>query len=260
MRAMELVEDRLARPVPKPPSPPVRCAGRRPGPARRASGATSAGTSRLLVPGACRAGTLAAMGADASWLKDHIRDVADFPRPGIGFKDLTPLLGHAGALRFSVDALVGHFSSSQVDKVVGIEARGFIVAAPVAYCLRAGFVPVRKPGKLPWRVESRRYSLEYGSDCLEVHADALAPGDSVLVVDDVLATGGTAAAAVGLVERLGAEVVGLGVVAELVGLGGRQRLADHRVVSLISYETINDHTVLAVSPGHAAHTVPAAGR
>lgn len=188
------------------------------------------------------------MGADASWLKGHIRDVADFPRPGIGFKDLTPLLADAAALRFSVDTLVDHFAASQVDKVVGIEARGFIMAAPVAYCLGAGFVPVRKAGKLPWRVESRQYALEYGSDCLEVHSDALVPGDSVLVVDDVLATGGTAAAAVALVERLGAQVVGLGVIAELAGLGGRQRLADHVVVSLISYESIDSQTVLATAP------------
>lgn len=191
------------------------------------------------------------MGYDAVWLKDHIRDVADFPRPGVVFKDLTPLLADAAALRFSIDTLAGHFADSQVDKVVGIEARGFIVATPVAYCLGAGFVPVRKAGKLPWRVESRQYALEYGTDCLEVHADAVAPGDSVLVVDDVLATGGTAAAAIGLVERLGAKVVGLGVIAELVGLGGGARLGDHRVASLIGYETA------VAAPGRVNQGAPA---
>ncbi len=192
------------------------------------------------------------MGADASWLKGRIRDVADFPRPGVVFKDLTPLLADAEALRFAVDSLVGQFADHRVDKVVGIEARGFIVATPVAYCLGAGFVPIRKAGKLPWRVESRQYALEYGTDCLEVHADSLAAGDAVLVVDDVLATGGTAAAAVGLVELLGAEVIGLGVIAELVGLDGRRRLPGHRVVSLVSYEA-----ALAGAPG-ANRSGPAA--
>ncbi|MEO7443290.1 MAG: adenine phosphoribosyltransferase, partial [Acidimicrobiales bacterium] len=160
------------------------------------------------------------MANDAGWLKDHIRDVPDFPRAGIVFKDLTPMLASGEALRCCVDALVNHLDGRRVDAVVGVEARGFILAAPVAYCLGAGFVPVRKPGKLPGRVESEAYALEYGTDALEIHADALVPGSRVMVVDDVLATGGTAAATVTLVERLGAEVVALGFVLELGFLGG----------------------------------------
>ncbi|MEO7442261.1 MAG: adenine phosphoribosyltransferase, partial [Acidimicrobiales bacterium] len=162
--------------------------------------------------------------------------VPDFPRAGIVFKDLTPLLASAEALRCCVDALVDHLDGRRVDAVVGVEARGFILAAPVAYRLGAGFVPVRKPGKLPWRVESEAYALEYGTDALEIHADALVPGSRVMVVDDVLATGGTAAATVTLVERLGAEVVALGFVLELGFLGGRSRLEGRDVISLLAYE------------------------
>ena len=173
--------------------------------------------------------------ADAGWLKGRIRDVADFPSPGIVFKDLAPLLGDAEALRFTVDALAEAFAGRRVDKVVGVEARGFIVAAPVAYRLGAGFVPVRKPGKLPWRTEAEEYALEYGVDRLEVHADALAPGDHVLVVDDVIATGGTAQAAVALVERLGGTVAGIGFVVELTFLSGREKLEGYDIVSLVTY-------------------------
>ncbi len=172
----------------------------------------------------------------AAWLKEHIRDIADFPKAGVVFKDLTPLLADADAFRFTTDALVEHFADVSVDKVVGIEARGFIVAAPLASRLGAGFVPVRKIGKLPWEVEKEEYALEYGSDVLEVHHDAIAPGERVLVVDDVLATGGTAAATVRLVEKLGGEVVGLGFIVELAFLGGRSRLDGRRVASLITYE------------------------
>jgi adenine phosphoribosyltransferase len=174
--------------------------------------------------------------ADADWLKGRIRDVADFPTPGILFRDLTPLLGDAEALRFAVDTLADTFASRRVDKVVGIEARGFIVAAPVAYRLGAGLVPVRKRGKLPWRIEAEEYVLEYGVDRLEIHADAVAPGDSVLIVDDVIATGGTARATARLVERLGGTVAGLGFLVELTFLAGREKLEGFDVVSLVTYE------------------------
>ncbi len=174
--------------------------------------------------------------ADAGWLKGRIRDVADFPSPGVVFRDLTPLLGDVEALRFTVDALADAFAGRRIDKVVGVEARGFILAAPVAYRLGAGFVPVRKPGKLPWRTEAEEYALEYGVDRVEVHADAVAPGDQVLVVDDVIATGGTARATVRLVERLGGKVVGLGFAVELMFLAGREKLEGYEIVSLVTYE------------------------
>ncbi|MDQ6798397.1 MAG: adenine phosphoribosyltransferase [Actinomycetota bacterium] len=172
---------------------------------------------------------------DAGSLADHIRAVPDFPRPGIVFRDITPLLAEPAVFRTVIDALVDHVGDRRVDKVVAIEARGFIVAAPLAYALGAGFVPVRKAGKLPRRVEREEYSLEYGHDCLEIHADAVAPGESVLIVDDVLATGGTAAATVTLVEKLGAEVVGLAFVIELDALEGRLRLDGRDAHSLLHY-------------------------
>jgi adenine phosphoribosyltransferase len=172
---------------------------------------------------------------DARGLEDHVRDVADFPRPGILFKDITPLLGHAEAFRHTVDTIAGHFAGHRVDKVLGVEARGFIVAAPVAYRFGAGFVPVRKPGKLPWDTEAEAYELEYGTDRLEMHRDAVAGGDRVLVVDDVIATGGTACAAIRLVEKLGASVVGLAFVIELAFLGGRDKLEGYEAMSLITY-------------------------
>jgi len=172
----------------------------------------------------------------AAWLKDHIRDIPDFPKPGVVFKDITPLLADVDAFRFTVDALADHFSGKRVDKVLGIEARGFIIAAPVAYRFGCGFVPVRKAGKLPWDVEKQEYVLEYGTDLLEIHRDAVAPGERALIVDDVLATGGTAGAAVRLVERLGGEVAGLGFVIELGFLQGRGKLDGRDVVSLIEYQ------------------------
>ena len=174
--------------------------------------------------------------ADADWLKGRIRDVPDFPTPGILFRDLTPLLGDPEALRFAVDTLADLYAGRRVDKVVGIEARGFILAAPVAYRLGAGLVPVRKPGKLPWRTESEQYVLEYGTDRLEIHGDALEPGDSVLIVDDVIATGGTARATARLVERLGGTVAGLVFVVELTFLAGREKLEGYDVVSLVTYD------------------------
>ncbi len=172
---------------------------------------------------------------DAGSLADHIRAVPDFPRPGIVFRDITPLLAEPTVFRTVIDALVDHVGDRRVDKVVAVEARGFIVAAPLAYALGAGFVPVRKAGKLPRRVEREEYSLEYGHDCLEIHADAVAPGESVLIVDDVLATGGTAAATVTLVEKLGAEVAGLAFVIELDALEGRLRLDGRDAHSLLHY-------------------------
>ena len=172
---------------------------------------------------------------DPGWLRDHVRDIADFPRPGVVFKDITPLLGDVDAFRFAVDAIADHFAGERIDKVLGIEARGFILAAPVAYRTGAGFIPVRKPSKLPWLVESREYELEYGFDALEIHRDAVGPGDQVLIVDDVIATGGTAAAAAHLVELLGGSVVGLGFVIELRFLGGRGKLEGYDIVSLIEY-------------------------
>ena len=174
--------------------------------------------------------------ADAAWLKERIRDIPDFPQPGVVFKDITPMLADPEALRFAVDAIAERFAGSRVDKVLGIEARGFILAAPIAYRLGAGFVPVRKAGKLPWQVEREEYELEYGSDLLEVHQDALGRGDRVLIVDDVIATGGTARATVGLAERLGGSVVGLGVAIELSFLHGRDRLGEHELVSLLTYD------------------------
>ncbi len=170
------------------------------------------------------------MSGDHDWLKDYIRDVPDFPQAGVVFKDLTPLLAHPQAFASAVRAIAGPFEVAGITKVVGIEARGFIVAAPVAVTLGAGFVPVRKKGKLPWRTEVASYDLEYGSDTLEIHDDAITSGDRVLVVDDVIATGGTAAATVELVRRLGGDVVGLGFLVELAFLGGRRRLVDGHIV------------------------------
>ena len=167
-------------------------------------------------------------------LRARVRDVPDFPEPGVVFKDITPLLADRVAFGGVVDALVDHHGRGTVDKVVGIEARGFILAAPVAYHFGAGFVPVRKQGKLPAATYQAAYALEYGSATLEVHTDAFEPGDRVLVVDDVLATGGTAAAAIDLVERAGAEVVGFSVLIELAFLAGRDRLPGRDVHALLT--------------------------
>ncbi len=176
------------------------------------------------------------MAQDAAWLKEHIRDVPDFPKPGVMFKDITPLLADKKAFTAVVDELSERFAGRPVDKVLGIEARGFIIAAPIAYRLGAGFVPVRKAGKLPWEIEKEEYALEYGNDLLEIHRDAVQPGERALLIDDVMATGGTAAATIRLVEKLGGEIVGLGFVIELAFLGGRARLAGHEAVSLLTYE------------------------
>ncbi len=172
---------------------------------------------------------------DQAFLRAHVRDVVDYPRSGIVFKDITPLLGAPDAFRATVDALAEPYAGIRVDKVIGIEARGFVFAAPVSYGLHAGFVPVRKPGKLPWQIERQEYELEYGTDLLEIHRDAIEPGEQVLVVDDVIATGGTAVATATLVERLGGVVVGFAFVLELGFLHGRDKLGGYEVHSLVTY-------------------------
>ena len=161
----------------------------------------------------------------------HVRDVPDYPKPGVVFKDITPLLGDSDAFGDVVEAMAATFGP--VDKVVGIEARGFIFAAPVAYEIRAGFVPVRKKGKLPSAIFAQEYDLEYGSATLEVHQDAFEPRERVLIVDDVLATGGTARATASLIHRAGAHVVGIAVLMELSFLKGREAVPDLEVRSLL---------------------------
>lgn len=168
-------------------------------------------------------------------IESHIRDIPDFPSPGVVFKDITPLLADGPALRSCIESMSTPFSGDGIDKVIGVEARGFILAAPVAATLGVGFVPVRKPGKLPWEIEHQEYALEYGTDRLEIHRDAVAPGERVLIVDDVMATGGTAAAAASLVERLGGEVVGLSFLIELAFLNGRNLLPGRRISTVLTY-------------------------
>ena len=170
----------------------------------------------------------------AQLLRDRVRDVADYPKPGIVFKDISPLLADHVAFAGAVDAIVAQHGRGEIDKVVGIEARGFIIAAPVAYHFGAGFVPVRKKGKLPGPTYDASYQLEYGEAVLEVHQDAFEPGDRVLIVDDVLATGGTVAATAGLIRRAGADVRGVSVLLELSFLGGRDKLADLELHALLT--------------------------
>jgi adenine phosphoribosyltransferase len=169
-------------------------------------------------------------------LRDFVRDIPDFPKPGIVFKDITPLLGDAAAFALAIDGLALPFEAASIDRVLGVEARGFITAAPVAYLLDAGFVPVRKAGKLPHQIEAEEYELEYGTDLLEIHRDAVRPEERVVIVDDVLATGGTAAATARLVERLGGQVVGFAFLIELAFLDGRSKLPGYDVESLITYD------------------------
>ena len=169
-------------------------------------------------------------------LTRYIRDVPDFPKKGIVFKDITPLLRDKDALQYALNSLAERFKDCGISQVVGIESRGYIFAPAIALRLRAGFVPVRKPGKLPWRTVAVEYDLEYGKDRLEIHVDAVKPGEKVLIVDDLLATGGTASAACRLVESLKGIVVGSGFLVELAFLEGRSRLPnDMDVVSLIQY-------------------------
>ncbi len=169
-------------------------------------------------------------------LKKLIREVPDWPKPGIMFYDLTTLLKDKKGFRTLIDKLCEHYANKKVDVVVGIEARGFIFAPALAYRLNAGFVPVRKPKKLPWKTAQVTYELEYGTDSLEVHQDAVRPGQRVLVCDDLLATGGTAAATVKLVRQLGGEVIGVGFAVELSSLNGRAKLPGLDVFSLIQYD------------------------
>lgn len=168
-------------------------------------------------------------------LKSLIREVPDFPKPGINFYDITTLLKDPGGFRETVEALSEHYRRTSVDVVIGIEARGYFFAPAMALALGAGFVPVRKPKKLPCAVRSIDYQLEYGTDQLEIHADAIEAGQNVLIIDDVLATGGTASAVAGLVGMLGGKVAGLGFVIELEFLNGRSKLASHDVFSLLQY-------------------------
>jgi adenine phosphoribosyltransferase len=173
---------------------------------------------------------------DVPRLKDLIRDIPDFPKAGVVFKDITPLLADPEGFFLVVENIARRYEGQGIRKVVGIEARGFIIAAPVAHRLGAGFVPVRKVGKLPWDVEAEAYELEYGTGLLEAHCDAVAVEEKVLVVDDVLATGGTAAATVRLIERLGGTVAGLAFVIELGFLNGRRQLPGRDILSLLRYE------------------------
>ena len=172
-------------------------------------------------------------GMDA--LRSAIRDVPDFPKKGVVFKDITPLLADADLLRRAVDAFVARWRDRGITKIVGIESRGFLFAAPLAYALGAGLTIVRKPGKLPWRTVRQVYDLEYGQDSLEMHLDAVGPGERVLVVDDVLATGGTADATGRLVSRQGGTLVGFSFLVELGFLDGARRLGSERVHSLLKY-------------------------
>ncbi|HWB53327.1 MAG TPA: adenine phosphoribosyltransferase [Tepidisphaeraceae bacterium] len=165
-----------------------------------------------------------------------IRDIPDFPKPGILFRDITPLLADPSGLALSIELLANPFRGKQIDLVVGAESRGFIFGTAVACCLSAGFVLVRKPGKLPHKKVSMTYDLEYGKDTLEMHADAIVKGQRVLIVDDVLATGGTMKACCDLVEKLGGKIAGVAVLIELTSLHGRDKLTNHELHSVIQYE------------------------
>ncbi len=169
-------------------------------------------------------------------LRQFIRDIPDFPKPGILFRDITPLLASPKAFRHAIRELANHYRDRNVDSVVAAEARGFIFAAPLALELEVAFVPVRKAGKLPADTHAFHYQLEYGSDTLEMHTDGLCEGENVLVVDDLLATGGTVDACCKLVEQAGAQVVGCAFLIELAGLGGARRIAPREVFRLITYD------------------------
>ena len=171
-------------------------------------------------------------------IKSVIRTIPDYPKPGIMFRDVTTLLGNARAFRTTVDQLVQPYAGMQIDKVAGIEARGFILAGAVAHQLSVGFVPVRKKGKLPWKTIAQTYDLEYGTDTVEIHEDAVQKGENVLLVDDLIATGGTAEAAIKLIERAGGNVVGCSFIIDLPELKGRRRLEKmgKKVLSLVEFE------------------------
>ncbi len=168
-------------------------------------------------------------------LRDKIRNIPDFPKQGIQFKDITPLVKDPTTLRMAVNQLMSPFLGEKITAVAGMEARGFIFGSLVAWELGVGFVPLRKPGKLPYDIESASYNLEYGSNALEIHVDALTEHDRVLLIDDLIATGGTVAASCELIERLGAEVIACAFVVELDALKGRDKISNHRVHSLIHY-------------------------
>jgi adenine phosphoribosyltransferase len=170
-------------------------------------------------------------------LKSTIRSVPDFPKKGILFRDITTLLKEPGAFREAVDLLTARYENMGITKVVSVESRGFILGAPLAYTLGAGFVPARKPGKLPAPALREEYALEYGTDAVEIHRDAIRAGDRVLVLDDLLATGGTILATCALVERLGGTIAGLAFLIELSFLGARKKLTNYEVFSLITYES-----------------------
>lgn len=175
--------------------------------------------------------------ADAAFdLTKYIRDIPDFPKPGILFKDITPLLANPAAFKEAIRRMADHYRGRKIDAVVAAEARGFIFAAPLALELGAGFVPIRKPGKLPFDTHAFHYELEYGSDTLEIHIDGVTPGQNVLMVDDLLATGGTIAACCNLVEKLGAKVAGCCFLIDLAFLNGAKKIAPREVFSLIRYE------------------------
>ncbi len=168
-------------------------------------------------------------------LEDFIRDVQDFPQQGVLFKDITPLLQDGSAFHASIDRLAAHYAGAGIQTVVGVESRGFIFGAPLAYQLNCGFVPVRKFGKLPNETVSVEYALEYGTNVVEIHKDAIKPGERVLIVDDLLATGGTVSASIELVEKLGGHIAGIAFLVELTFLKGREHLKGHDVFALIKY-------------------------
>ena len=168
-------------------------------------------------------------------LKKAIREIENFPKEGINFKDITTLMQDGETFKYTIDAFINELKDKNVDVIVGPEARGFLMGTPVAYGLGVGFVPVRKPGKLPREVVKYSYDLEYGSNTLEIHADAIKPGQKVVIIDDLLATGGTVEATCKMVEKLGGEVVGICFLIELVDLKGREKLKDYDVYSVIQY-------------------------
>jgi adenine phosphoribosyltransferase len=168
-------------------------------------------------------------------LKEHIRNIPDFPKKGILFRDITTLLKDKQAFKSAIDTLVKKYKSKKIDKVVAVEARGFILGGAIAHCLGAGFVPVRKKGKLPWKTNSITYDLEYGTDTLDMHDDAIKPNNRVLIIDDLLATGGTIKAVIDLVKQSQGKIIGIGFLIELTGLKGAQKLKDYPLYSVIKY-------------------------
>jgi adenine phosphoribosyltransferase len=168
-------------------------------------------------------------------LEDWIRDIPDFPQKGVLFKDITPMLQHGPAFHAALDRLAAHYAGAGIQTVVGVESRGFIFGAPLAYLLNCGFVPARKFGKLPWQTSSVEYALEYGTNIVEMHTDAIQPGERVLIIDDLLATGGTVSATIQLVEKLGGHIAGIAFLVELSNLRGRDHLKEYDVFALIRY-------------------------